>query len=158
MRKHRPWAYILGFKELPYFGSEQFRQIYLVERICICIWIDVFVFVFVFETKLSKIFVFVFEKSKFLYLHLYLYLIKRIWPQPWAAAENIVSFRFGSNVKCRWTIPAVMPILNIEYETTVCAVCLATFLFLLFFCTNQIPRNTLRHGLPIKMKSTLAHD
>ena len=69
----------MGFKELPYFGSEQFRQIYLVERICICIciWIDVFVF----ETKLSKIFVFLFEKSKFLYL--YLYLIKRIWPQPW---------------------------------------------------------------------------
>ena len=85
VRKHRPWTYILGFKELPYFGSEQFRQIYLVERICICIciWIDVFVFVFVFETKLSKIFVFVFvfEKSKFLYLYLYLYLIKRIWPQ-----------------------------------------------------------------------------
>ena len=73
----------MGFKELPYFGSEQFRQIYLVERICICIciWIDVFVFVF--ETKLSKIFVFVFEKSKFLFLYLYLYLIKRIWPQPW---------------------------------------------------------------------------
>ena len=81
-------------KELPYFGSEQFRQIYLVERICICIciciWIDVFVFVFVFETKLSKIFVFVFvfEKSKFLYLYLYLYLIKRIWPQPWLGAPN----------------------------------------------------------------------
>ena len=85
--KHRPWAYILGFIELPYFGSEQFRQMYLVERIriCICIWIDVFVFVFVFESKLKKIFVFVFvfEKSKFLYLYLYLYLIKRIWPQPW---------------------------------------------------------------------------
>ena len=82
--KHGPWAYIFGFIELPYFGSEQFRQIYLVERICICIciWIDVFVFVF--EPKLSKIFVFVFEKSKFLYiLYLYLYLIKRIWPQPW---------------------------------------------------------------------------
>ena len=60
-----------------------FRQIYLVEHICICIWIDVFVFVF--ESNLSKIFVFVFvfEKSKFLYLYLYLYLIKRIWPQPW---------------------------------------------------------------------------
>ena len=59
---------------------EPFRQMYLVERICICIciWIDVFVF----ESKLKKIFVFVFEKSKFLYL--YLYLIKRIWPQPWA--------------------------------------------------------------------------
>ena len=78
IRKHRPWAYILGFIELPYFGSEQFRKIYLVERICICIciWIDVFVFVF--ESMLNKIFVFVFEKSKFLYL----YLIKRIWPQP----------------------------------------------------------------------------
>ena len=80
IRKHRPFACILGFIQLPYFGSEQFRQIYLVERICICIWIDVFVFVF--ESKLNKIFVFVFvfEKSKFLYL--YLYLIKRIWPQP----------------------------------------------------------------------------
>ena len=82
IRKHRPWAYILGFIELPYFGSEQFRKIYLVERICICIWINVFVFVFVFvfESMLNKIFVFVFvfEKSKFLYL----YLIKRIWPQP----------------------------------------------------------------------------
>ena len=64
----------------------QFRQMYLVERICICIciWIDVFVFVFVFESKLKKIFVFVFGKSKFLYLYLYLYLIKRIWPQPCA--------------------------------------------------------------------------
>ena len=84
IRKHRPWAYILGFIELPYFGSEQFRKIYLVERICICIWINVFVFVFVFESMLNKIFVFVFvfEKSKFLYLYLYLYLIKRIWPQP----------------------------------------------------------------------------
>ena len=86
IRKHRPWAYILGFIELPYFGSEQFRKIYLVERICICIciWIDVFVFVFVFESMLNKIFVFVFvfKKSKFLYLYLYLYLIKRIWPQP----------------------------------------------------------------------------
>ena len=86
IRKHRPWACILGFIELPYFGSEQFRQIYLVERICICIciWIDVFIFVFIFESKLNKIFVFVFvfEKSKFLYLYLYLYLIKRIWPQP----------------------------------------------------------------------------
>ena len=86
IRKHRPWAYILGFIELPYFGSEQFRKIYLVERICICIciciWINVFVFVF--ESMLNKIFVFVFvfEKSKFLYLYLYLYLIKRIWPQP----------------------------------------------------------------------------
>ena len=87
IRKHRPWAYILEFIELPYFESEQFQQIYLVERICICIciWMDVFVFVFVFESNLSKIFVFVFvfEKSKFLYLYLYLYLIKRIWPQPW---------------------------------------------------------------------------
>ena len=86
IRKHRPWAYILGFIELPYFGSEQFRKIYLVERICICIciWINVFVFVFVFESMLNKIFVFVFVfgKSKFLYLYLYLYLIKRIWPQP----------------------------------------------------------------------------
>ena len=84
IRKHRPRAYILGFIKLPYFGSEQFRKIYLVERICICIWIDVFVFVFVFESMLNKIFVFVFvfEKSKFLYLYLYLYLIKRIWPQP----------------------------------------------------------------------------
>ena len=72
IRKLRPCAYILGFIELPYFGSEQFRKIYLVERICICIWIDVFVF----ESKLNKIYVF--EKSKFLYL----YLIKRIWPQP----------------------------------------------------------------------------
>ena len=64
-----------------------FRQICLVERICICIciciWIDVFVFVFIFESNLSKIFVFVFVKSKFLYLYLYLYLIKRISPQPW---------------------------------------------------------------------------
>ena len=76
----------LGISRIALFGSEQFRQIYLVERICICIciWIDVFVFVF--EWKLNKIFVsvFVFEKSKFLYLYLYLYLIKRIWPQPWS--------------------------------------------------------------------------
>ena len=71
---------MLGFIiELPYFGSEQFQQIYLVERICICIWINVFLYVF--ESKLNKIFifVFVFEKSKFLYL----YLTKRIRPQPW---------------------------------------------------------------------------
>ena len=90
IRKHRPWAYILGFIELPYFGSEQFRKIYLVERICICIWINVFVFVFVFESMLNKIFVFVFvfEKSKFLYL--YLYLIKRIWPQPWPLSEPMM--------------------------------------------------------------------
>ena len=69
----------------PILDPNSFRQIYLVERICICIciWINVFVFVFVFESNLSKIFVFVFEKSKFLYLYLYLYLIKRIWPQPW---------------------------------------------------------------------------
>ena len=91
IKKHRPWAYILGFIELPYFGSEQFRKIYLVERICICIciWINVFVFVFVFESMLNKIFVFVFvfEKSKFLYLYLYLYLIKRIWPQPWTGDD-----------------------------------------------------------------------
>ena len=42
----------LGFIELPYFGSEQFRQIYL---------LTVFVFVFVFE-------------AMYLYLYLYLYL------------------------------------------------------------------------------------
>ena len=70
-----------------FLDPEQFRQIYLVERICICIWIDVFVFVF--ESKLKKIFVFVFEKSKFLYLYLYLYLIKRIWPQPWWGSECV---------------------------------------------------------------------
>ena len=100
IRKHRPWAYILGFIELPYFGSEQFRKIYLVERICICIciWIDVFVFVFVFESMLNKIFVFVFvfEKSKFLYLYLYLYLIKRIWPQPWSRGIHLCNPRLRS--------------------------------------------------------------
>ena len=71
------------FEVYNYYKS--FRQIYLVERICICIciWINVFVFVFLFESNLSKIFVFVFEKFKFLYLYLYLYLVKRIWPQPW---------------------------------------------------------------------------
>ena len=72
-RKHRPWAYILGFIELPYFGSEQFSAdifgwtylyLYLNRCICICIWIKleqniciciwkiqifVFVFAFVFD-------------------------------------------------------------------------------------------------------------
>ena len=80
----------LGIHRIALFWYEQFRQIYLAERICICIciWIDVFVFVF--ESKLNKIFVFVFvfEKSKFLYLYLYLYLIKRIWPQPCLQGRN----------------------------------------------------------------------
>ena len=84
----------LGIHRIVLFWYEQFRQIYLVERICICIciWIDVFVFVFVFvfESKLNKIFVFVFEKFKFLYL--YLYLIKRIWPQPWRTHVEIMKF------------------------------------------------------------------
>ena len=72
-RKYRPWAYILGFIELPYFGSEQFSAdifgwmylylylylnrcicicilIKLEQNICICIWkIEIFVFVFVFD-------------------------------------------------------------------------------------------------------------
>ena len=72
-RKHRPWAYILGFIELPYFGSKQFSAdifgwtylyLYLNRCICICIWIkleqnisiciciwkiQIFVFVFVFD-------------------------------------------------------------------------------------------------------------
>ena len=76
IRKHRPWAYILGFVEFPYFGSwtnsaDIFGWTYLylylylngciciciciwikVEEnicICICIWkIQIFVFVFVF--------------------------------------------------------------------------------------------------------------
>ena len=74
IRKHRPWAYILGFIELPYFGSWTvsadilgwtYLYLYLnpciciciciwikVEEnicICICIWkIQIFVFVFVF--------------------------------------------------------------------------------------------------------------
>ena len=71
----RPWAYSLGFIELPYFGSEQFSAdifgwtyLYLYLNrcicICICIWIkleqniciciciwkiQIFVFVFVFD-------------------------------------------------------------------------------------------------------------
>ena len=98
IRKHRPWAYIyiLGFIKLSYFGSAQFRKIYLVERICICIWIDVFVFVF--ESMLNKIFVFVFafEKSNFLYL--YLYLIKRIWPQPCSG----LSLQLNSPMATEW--------------------------------------------------------
>ena len=78
IRKHRPWAYILGFIELPYFGpwtvsadihvfgwTYLYLYLYLNRRICICIciWIKVeeniciciciwkiqiFVFVFVF--------------------------------------------------------------------------------------------------------------
>ena len=82
IRKHRPWAHILGFIELSYFWIRTvladilgwtylYLYLHLNRCICICIWI----------INLSKIFVFVFEKSKFLYL--YLYLIKRIWPQPW---------------------------------------------------------------------------
>ena len=47
-RKHRPWAYILGFIELPYFGSESFSAdkifgwtyLYLYLNRCICIWIN----------------------------------------------------------------------------------------------------------------------
>ena len=79
IRKHRPWAYILGFIELPYFGpwtvsadifgwTYLYLYLYLNRRICICIciWIKVeeniciciciwkiqifvFVFVFVFD-------------------------------------------------------------------------------------------------------------
>ena len=77
IRKYWPWAYILGFIELPYFGSWTvsadifgwmylYLYLYLNRCICICIWIKaegnicicipiwkiqifVFVFVFVFD-------------------------------------------------------------------------------------------------------------
>ena len=72
-RKHRPWAYILGFIELPYFGSEQFSAdifgwTYLCLNrcifICICIWIkleqNICICICIWKIQ---IFVFVFDKT-----------------------------------------------------------------------------------------------
>ena len=73
IRKHRPWAYILGFIELPYFGpwtvsadifGWTYLYLYLNRRICICIciWIKVEEKICICIWKI-QIFVFVFDKT-----------------------------------------------------------------------------------------------
>ena len=70
-RKHRPRAYILGFIELSYFGSEQFSAdifcwtylyLYLYLNQCICIWIKLEQNICICIWKI-QIFVFVFDET-----------------------------------------------------------------------------------------------